>query len=361
MLVIRPTREGDLDALETFALTAYTGITSLPKDRDLLRKKIAASKEAFSREVVHPRDEAYYFILEDEDNETFAGTSGIYGRSGWNQPLYFYRIETEMRQSDDRGRMRELKLLRPVHYQPGPTELVSLYLMPDYRKGGLGRLLSLSRLLFMACHPQRFTKTVMAQMRGVIEKNYYSPFWQHIGRCFLHIDFAEAMRRLSLEGKDFIPECLPEHPIYVDLLDPEAQRVIGKAHPNTRPALAFLEKEGFSFANEVDVFDAGPKILAERDEIRTIRELQRVEVGEVVDREVDSQRFLISNMGLKNFRACFGHIQINPDSGKAILSRDVAEALRIDSGNTIQYVSPFPKLIEQGANHDHDSASLHPR
>ena len=36
----------------------------------------------------------------------------------------------------------------------------------------------------------------------------------------------------------------------VELIHPEARRVIGKPHPNTRPALTMLEKEGFIWVVE---------------------------------------------------------------------------------------------------------------
>lgn len=361
MLVVRPMKANDLDALETFAFTAYTGITSLPKSRKLLQHKIDASVKAFDKDVSDPCDEAYYFILEDTEHQTFAGTCAIYARSGCDEPLYFYRLETEKRYSEVLGVHTELHLLRPVSYQPGPTELASLYLMPDYRKGGLGRLLSLSRFLFMTCHPHRFTDTIMAQMRGVILKKYYAPFWEHFGRHYIDLDFSDAMRRLSTKGKDFIPDCLPDHPICRDLLHPEARRVIGKPHPNTRPALAMLEKEGFSFAGEVDIFDAGPKITCPRKEIRTIRESTLAEVEEVINHDINGQRLMISSTGLSDFRACFGHVRELGEPGRVAIPHRVAEALQIDKGAQIQYVSPFPNCLDKGANHGHDAASLHRR
>lgn len=360
MLVMRPMQEGDLDALETFAFSAYTGITSLPRNRQLLEERIASSVSAISENVSEPGGQCYYFILEDTLHQSFAGVSGIYGRSGYEEPLHFYRISSRLRENQFLPKPTQVHLLEHVEYQPGPTEICSLYLMPDYRKGGLGRLLSLSRFLFIALHPSRFTDTVIAQMRGVIHKHHYSPFWEYVGRPFANIEFREAMRRLSTEGRQLIADCLPSYPIYVELLHPEARAVIGKPHHNTRPALNLLQKEGFRWDHEVDIFDAGPKISADTQSIRSIREIRRGTVVKILDKEPLSQRFLISNTALEEFRVCFGHIKVGQKPDELMLGKEVAEALKIDSGSPIQYVSPFPLTNQQkGATHEQESTSLH--
>jgi hypothetical protein len=46
--------------------------------------------------------------------------------------------------------------------------------------------------------------------------------------------------------------------------------VIGQVHPNTAPARAILEKEGFSWRGSVDIFDAGPVLEAETDAISAV-------------------------------------------------------------------------------------------
>ncbi len=51
MVVIRPTRMADLDDLAKLAETAGFGLTSLPKDRDLLARRIAQSEYQFSETV----------------------------------------------------------------------------------------------------------------------------------------------------------------------------------------------------------------------------------------------------------------------------------------------------------------------
>jgi len=56
MYVIRPITENELDDLERFAYGTSLGMLSLPKDRELLKGKIAHSMESFKREVSYPKD-----------------------------------------------------------------------------------------------------------------------------------------------------------------------------------------------------------------------------------------------------------------------------------------------------------------
>ena len=77
---------------------------------------------------------------------------------------------------------------------------------------------------------------------------------------------------MSSKSKKFIADLMPKHPIYIPLLPPEAQAVIGEVHDNTRPALAVLKKEGFEFRDYVDIFDGGPTVHSELGDIRAVRE-----------------------------------------------------------------------------------------
>ena len=53
---------------------------------------------------------------------------------------------------------------------------------------------------------------------------------------------------------------MPVHPIYVPLLPKDAQDVIAQVHESTKNALKLLERENFSFQNEVDIFEAGRRL-----------------------------------------------------------------------------------------------------
>ncbi len=136
-----------------------------------------------------------------------------------------------------------VKLLTFGNNYTGNSEICTLFLREKYRQGLNGRLMSKCRFLMMAEHPERFSKTIFAEMRGVSDANGNSPFWQWLQEHFFSIDFTLADYLTGIGKKGFIADLMPKLPIYINLLSPEAQAVIGQVHDNTRPALKLLERE----------------------------------------------------------------------------------------------------------------------
>ncbi len=50
------------------------------------------------------------------------------------------------------------------------------------------------------------------------------------------------------------------------------KKVIGKVNPETEPAKRILEQEGFKFSGLVGIFEPGPVLIAEVDQVRAIKE-----------------------------------------------------------------------------------------
>jgi arginine N-succinyltransferase len=144
--------------------------------------------------------------------------------------------------------------------------------------------------------------------------------------------------RILIDNASQFPSVLPDFPIYVFLLPKEAQDAIGAIHPNTQPAMAMLKQEGFVDTDEVDFFDAGPKIRADRMHIRTIKESRTATVATLSQQPLHSERMILCNQKT-DFRACFGSIEFTVNGG-AIVQRDVAEALCVEPGDVIRYVTP---------------------
>lgn len=334
MIVIRPVTKDDLDAVERCALSAGIGMTHLPRRRDILEKKIEASNEAFAKEVVSPKQEDYLFVLEDLEEKIVGGTCGIYSKVGASAPFYVYRVETLAPPSHRFPVPSERRLLRLISYENGPSEVCALFLSPEFRKGGVGRLLSLSRFLFIANNPHRFETTIIANMRGVIEKNV-SPFWDGLSRQFLDVEFEEVMAMRSID-ESFIQDILPRYPIYVSLLPPSAQEVIGKTHANTKPAFDMLNHEGFQFIQEIDPIDGGPIIAAETRSVRTVKHSIQATIKDIIPQAIRSERYIISNNSL-DFRACYATINMSSDNS-IIISADVGKALRVQPGDTVRYI-----------------------
>lgn len=348
--VIRPINWNDLDAFTSFALMARVGITSMPKNRDLLRKKIETSLCSFAAEISEPKKESYLFVLENMHSGETGGVCGICSKTGVTEPKYYYQVDIIHKEAMGLPVPKQIHVLRPINFHNGPTEIGNLYLDPHFRKEGLGRLLSLSRFLFIACFPDRFDDVVVAEMRGDIDKNNTSPFWEGFGRHFLDMEFPELMHLLE-KGKGFIPRILPDFPVYISLLSKQTQEAIGKVHENTRPALNLLNQEGFKHSDYIDIFDAGPMITARQESIRTIKESKLANVHEIKEGPIESELFILCNNQI-DFRACYGKLQIAAEDN-VIISPSVAEALKVKTGDLIRYVTADRKKPLEG---HHESA-----
>lgn len=353
MIIIRPININDKEAFITFAFTAGLGMTSMPKNQTLLEKKVADAEQAFSKKVLQAGNEEYLFVMQDLTTGEIGGTCGINAKTGTTQPKYFYRIQTEVKESSMHPARQQIPTMSAVCYRDAPSEICSLYLLPEFRREGLGRLLSLSRFLFAAAHPQRFDEIIYAEMRGFVDKNQNCPFWEGIGRHFLDIDFDELMRLRDLGSFD-VSQVLPKHPIYISLLPTEVQEVIGKIHSNTWPAFNILTQEGFYLTDEIDVFDAGPRIEAETKEIRTIKTCSVDTVTEITRNPIESPKYLLSNNRL-DFRACYSTI-LKVSKGVTI-SVEAAEALHLNIGDTVRYVLPSLEITQQKPHHTKEGTS----
>ena len=177
--------------------------------------------------------------MEDLSKGAIIGTCSIYSKVGGFEPFYHYQIEQSRHASSDLDVEKNIDVLHLSEVHDGPTEIGSLFLSPDYWGSGHGRLLSLSRFLFMADFKERFENEVIAEMRGVVDDQGKSPLWSALGAHFFQIDFPKA-ETMSSKSKKFIADLMPKHPIYIPLLPQKAQEVIGEVHDNTRPALSLI-------------------------------------------------------------------------------------------------------------------------
>jgi arginine N-succinyltransferase len=342
MFFIRPIAIADLEALVGLAGKTGYGLTTLPRDPELLRNRILESQMSFARMCQRPRGETYLFVLEELGSGEIVGTSGVTSKVGGFEPFYAYRIETAIHESDVLKVRKEIQFLKLVMEHNGPCEVGSLFLSPRHRREGNGRLLSLARFLFMAEHPQRFDPVVISELRGMVDDEGHSPFWDALGRHFFEVDFPTA-DYLSMVNKKFIADLMPTHPIYIPLLPAEAQAAIGQVHPQTQPALRMLETEGFRYSGMVDIFDAGPSVRCDRDRIRAIRQSMRASVEQISREPVEGESFVICNVE-GEFRACRGTVTVS--DGRVWLAADVAEVLRVKAGDVVRLVSAQPKTKE---------------
>lgn len=335
MLVIRPVAPADVDALVELAGLTSFGLTTLPKDAAFLSRRVRDSERGFAQVADgQARGESCLFVMEETRTGRVLGTAGIVSKVGGFEPFYAFRKQTEQYESATLGVHREITTLHLVREHDGPCEIGSMFLHPEARGRGAGRALSLARFLFIAEYPQSFDETVIAEMRGVIDDHGRSEFWDAVGRHFYEIDFPKA-DYLSILNKRFIADLMPRHPIYVTLLPPAAQAVIGRVHPDTEPALAVLTAEGFTATDLIDIFDGGPVVRCRRDNLRLVRKSVRAKVAAVADEPIAAPLFLVGTT-VTAFRACATPLGLSPDGG-VLLPREAAEALGVVPGDTVRF------------------------
>src|SRR5690554_7110765 len=338
MLVIRAVQPDDLDDLYAMAEGAGKGMTSLPADRELLRRKIQRAGEGFNQRCA-PEAGLYLFALEDTETGRAVGISGIEARVGLEEVFYNYRLSLTVNASCELGVHVRTPTLHLSNDMTDTTEIGSLLLADEYKGGGNGLLLSRCRFMFLDDFRRHFSEKVFAEMRGISDQHGRSPLWDALGSKFFDMEFSEADMLSGLGNKSFIAELMPKYPIYLPMLPEEARAVIGMVHDNTRPALKMLQAEGFNFNGMVDIFDGGPAVEAFVNSIRTVRESinrHTMVVSKPINLDVPpEQRVMISNRSFRDFRVTTLPMEcIGPDTVR--IPREVAEALLIESGDPVR-------------------------
>ncbi len=339
-MLLRSAQTEDLDGI--YALTKRTGfgLTTLPKNKALLAERLAQAISSCLHLPRTPQHAYYLFVLEDQDTGKLVGTSAIEAQTGSTSPFYAYKLSKRIKTLPHHPtkNQHEDELLNLVNDLQGHTELCTLYLAPNYRKAQWGAFLSRARFLFMSQFPQQFSGTVIAEMRGVTRSDGHSPFWDALGYHFFHLSFAEADKRTLSTDKQFIADCMPEYPIYVKLLSPEAQAVIGKPHPSTAPAMQLLIDEGFYYNHYVDIFDAGPVIESPLSQIKTYQSAE-IFTLKSIEKNVESPLLLLSNTS-PNFRSTKAQAILNREARTCILSARTAYLLQLEPGALVR-IAPF--------------------
>ncbi|UOB75400.1 arginine N-succinyltransferase [Pseudoalteromonas sp. APM04] len=341
MQVLRPITTADFAALKQIAIESGHGFTSLPVDDEQLKEKIDRAEKSFAKNINQPLDESYLFVLEDSETAEVIGTTAIEAAVGLSVPLYHYHLGKTVHHSPTLNVYNTVDILSMCNDYTGCSEICTLFLRENSRKGLTGRFLSRSRFLFMAQHSERFADTVIAEMRGVSDEDGHSPFWQWLQEHFFSIEFPQADHLVGLGDKVFISELMPKYPIYVNLLSKKAQAVIGHVHDKTKPALKLLEKEGFEHRGYVDLFDAGPTVEAKLGNIRSVRESQvcPITIGELEHISLHSSDTLaVCNQGVSGFRATFTqHAHYNHAKHTLVISQEVADALNLSQGDAARF------------------------
>lgn len=301
MWVVRPVTTNDLDALLTLAQALGNGMTTFPADRATLAYKIETAVASFSGHC-EPKDAVYLMALEDSDSKELLGVSAVYPAIGSPFGFFSYHLDRLVLHSPLMDSGIDCAILNLSNAYSGATEIGTLAVRPDARKFGIGKILARARYMLIATFPELFSDRVIAEMRGWQNALGDSPFWSAVGERFFKMDFAAADRLSAIKGAEWIANLMPKFPIYLDLLPEEAKACVGRAHDTSAIAMAMLIQEGFLFENYVDVFDAGPQVVAQAAKIKTIATSALYDVGQDSAQFGAPQTMLVCTSDLANFR-----------------------------------------------------------
>jgi arginine N-succinyltransferase len=333
MLIVRPARTDDLESFVKLARSAGPGFTSLAVSDSDLKARLAKSVKSFAADINAPGDHIYLLMLEDSETSEIVGVSAVKAMVGLNKPFFSFKLLKIAQSSSVANRHFDMNVMLLVNEYSGTSEVGTLFVKSKMRGTGAGRLISQARYMLIATAPERISNTIISELRGRVDEHGRSPFWESLGRKFFKMDFNEADEITAATDNQFITDLMPKYPIYLDLLTDEAQRAVGKTHPDGVGARKLLEAEGFRFDGYVDIFDGGPTMAAPRDQIRTVKNSHVLTVVEQNGAE-PTHRALVSNEKVKEFRAVFAKVGFGND--ELHLSRDVIESLQIKSGDKVR-------------------------
>jgi len=334
--IIRPIRKDDLDALLKLMQLSKSGIASLPADKKILKKRIQCSLNSLKPNIKKTGKEYYLFALEEIKSQQIVGVSGIYAQTGGGASFYAYEIQHEEYSYPKLDVKKKIDILRLRDIRKGPSEVCSLFLNPKYRHSGHGHLLSLCRYLFIKNFPERFSKQIIANLRGYRDEQNKSPFWKALGQVFFEGELQAVDAMKSLGHKSFIKALMPRFPIYIPLLPKMVQETIGKVSKATEPALHLLEDIGYNKTNWIDIFDAGPFLLSDIKEITTFKNAKKSRVSKLTEESQSGDLpYIISNESI-NFRACLGRLEIYSDKTVGI-DKNIAAKLEIKEGDCVSF------------------------
>ncbi|NWG93614.1 MAG: arginine N-succinyltransferase [Parvularculaceae bacterium] len=331
---IRPVRPDDYKQLREFARLTGGGMTNLPDDDDAMRERIDRAVASFASGATAPGSEVYMMVL--DDGGRILGTTGVFASIGLKEGFINYKLIDEIHHSEEFNLTTRRTVLMPSHDFTACAEVGMLFVAPEARNGGWGKLLARSRYLFIAQKPEIIADHICAELRGWRGPNGEQPFWESVGRHFFEMGFEEADLHNAAHGNQFIQDLMPRHPVYTVFLSPEARACIGRPHRSAQAAYDMLIAEGFEWDNYIDIFDGGPLVDAKTSQIRTIRESKVKRLFATGDVE-NAATYLMAAGAVSDFRCVREKAQIDGES--LIISNATAKALNVKVGDSIRCVA----------------------
>ncbi len=348
MFLIRQTKADDVGTLLKLARMVY--FINLPPDERLIAAKIQHSRDCFLRIAsgapltlpepgahisgLSSRDaDVFMFTIEDTESGGVVGTSQIKAHMGGpGNPNYSFKLIRREFKSHSLGFGTHHLVARLNADTSGPTEIGGLIIQPAFRghKDHPGRLISFVRFHFMALYRSTFADRIIAEMMAQVTSDGDNVFWDHIGRKFIPVKYAEA-DRFCQHNRLFIDELLPKDDIYLTLLPLEVLNQVGQVGTETAPARRILERLGFAFKDFVDPFDGGPHLEAATDQVSLVKNTRRGTIGEPLSGKGTHHGIVSVLHSDGEFRAAETEFNIDKQ-GRISVSETAMQALNAEPG-----------------------------
>ncbi|HBS28711.1 MAG TPA: arginine N-succinyltransferase [Phycisphaerales bacterium] len=347
MHIIRPAHHDDLDILLKLAKTVH--FINLPADKDIIAEKISRSRASFrSALLAEPfvsgtgdrsavkNSPLFMFVLADAETNTCHGTSMIVAKMGQpGSPNVSFELRRREFFSQDL-QVGSTHITAKLYLdESGPSEIGGLIVGPSLRRHPekLGKQIALIRFHFMGLFPEQFSDHILAEMMAPITPDGRNTFWEHLGRKFINLPYAEA-DRFCQYSREFMTSLLPREEIYLSLLPAEARQGVAQVGRDTVPARKMLEALGFKYTNRIDPFDGGPHLECDTRDITLVRDTARaVYQGTCPASQAKRAGFVSVTTDEGDFIAVHApYAQTTGAKGGVRLPREYADALRLAPG-----------------------------
>lgn len=292
MFLIRAAQSKDVSTFLKLARMVY--FINLPPDERIIADKVTHSSKCFGKAAGVKEDkpsgksrkrsgggmaametdsDLFVFALDDLETGGVVGTSQVRAHQGGpGNPNWSMQLTEKKFFSPALGQGTTHTVGKLYGDETGPSEIGGLILQPSHRGHRLrpGRLLSFVRFHFIALYRHLFADRILAEMMAPVSTEGDNVFWDHFGRKFVPVKYAEA-DRFCQHNRGFIPELLPKEEIYITLFPLEVQNMVGVVSRETIPARRLLESLGFRYRNFIDPFDGGPHLDAPTSDITLVK------------------------------------------------------------------------------------------
>ena len=303
MIILRPVELSDISNIERLAHESGTMVSTLPAKHSHLLNKVEHSIYSFEQDVDTAGEESYLFVLEETLTGQILGTGAINALAGNREPFYSFRNDIKIHSSRQLNVHSRIHALTLNHDLSDHSQLCSFYIVPALADSLSPSLITLGRLLFMSVFPMRFANEWMAVLPGIADESGRAPFWEHVGRKFFGIDYNQVEYYNGTLNSTFISEMMPYHPLYVALIDEEAQAVMGLVHKDAALQCSLLSDQGFEADKYIEIFDSGPILTAPRNALSLCQKVQQIKLTNLISNNL-LQTYLIGLAEGNNFKAC---------------------------------------------------------